>query len=65
LEPFTLSRPFDIPISAQAGKIYYFRVRRFGFGGEYQELFDLDTPDSDQARYLIAWYPLSASHQKQ
>ena len=36
-----------------------------GYKPKYQELFDLDTPDSDQARYLIAWYPLSASHQKQ
>jgi hypothetical protein len=50
--------------TAEAGKVYYFRVRRFGFGGQYQELFDLDAIDSDQGKYLIAWYPLSVSHQK-
>jgi len=50
--------------TAEAGKVYYFRVRRFGFGGQYQELFDLDAIDSDQGKYLIAWYPLSTSHQK-
>lgn len=48
--------------TAEAGKIYYFRTRRFG--GQNQELFDLDALDSDQAGYLIAWYPLSVSHQK-
>jgi hypothetical protein len=48
--------------TAEAGKVYYFRVRRFS--AQNQELFDLDAIDSDQGKYLIAWYPLSVSHQK-
>jgi Protein of unknown function (DUF2846) len=48
--------------TAEAGKVYYFRTRNF-FGGN-QLLFDLDPVDSDQAKYLISSYPLSASHPK-
>ena len=45
--------------NAEAGKVYYFRAR--AFGGENQRLFDFDPLDSDQAKYLIASYPLSVS----
>jgi hypothetical protein len=43
--------------NAEAGKVYYFRARPFGSEG--QTLFDFDPIDSDQAKYLIASYPLS------
>ena len=42
--------------TAQAGQVYYFRTR---FLGELPGRLDLDQPDSDQARYLIATYPAS------
>ena len=48
--------------TAEPGKVYYFRTRTFGNGS--QELFDLEEIDSDQAKYLIASYPLSVSHAK-
>jgi hypothetical protein len=48
--------------TAEAGKIYYFRTRVFG--GELQQLFEMDAVDGDQAKYLIASYPLSVSHPK-
>ena len=48
--------------TAEPGKIYYFRTRTFG--DKDQALLDLDPIDSDQAKYLIASYPLSVSHPK-
>ena len=42
--------------TAVAGQIYYFRTR---FVGESPGRLDLDQPDTDQARYLIATYPAS------
>lgn len=42
--------------TAEAGQVYYFRTR---FIGELPGRLDLDQPDSDQARYLIATYPAS------
>lgn len=48
--------------TAEAGKVYYFRTR--AFSSKTQGLFDLDSIDSDQAKYLIASYPLSVSHPK-
>jgi hypothetical protein len=48
--------------TAEAGKVYYFRTR--AFGSQTQWLFDLDPIDGDQAKYLIASYPLSISHPK-
>jgi hypothetical protein len=48
--------------TAEAGKIYYFRTR--AFGGDNQALFEIDPVDSDEAKYLIASYPLSVSHPK-
>ena len=47
-------------LTAEAGKTYYFRTR--AFSGEAQWLFDFDPIDSDQAKYLIASFPLSVSH---
>lgn len=46
--------------TAEAGKVYYFRIRAFSTD---QWIFDFDPIDSDQAKYLIASYPLSVSHQ--
>jgi hypothetical protein len=48
-----------VHFNAEAGKVYYFRAR--AFGGDNQTLFDFDPIDSDQAKYLIASYPLSVS----
>jgi hypothetical protein len=48
--------------TAEAGKVYYFRTRFFGvFLGSPQHpgRLDLDQPDSDQAKFLIATYPES------
>lgn len=44
--------------TAEAGKVYYFRVRAFNTD---QWIFDFAPIDSDQAEYLIASYPLSVS----
>lgn len=46
--------------TAEAGKVYYFRIRDFDTG---QGILDFDSIDSDQAKYLIASYPLSVSRQ--
>ena len=48
--------------TAEAGKVYYFRMR--SFGDPSQMIFEMDPVDSDQARYLMAYYPLSVSHPK-
>jgi len=48
--------------TAEPGKVYYFRVR--SFGNPNQMNFDIDPIDSDQAKYLMAYYPLSISHPK-
>ena len=48
--------------TADAGKVYYFRMR--SFGDPSQMIFEMDPVDSDQAKYLMAYYPLSVSHQK-
>jgi hypothetical protein len=47
---------------ADAGKVYYFRIRFFS--GERQGIFDLEPIDSDEGVYLIEHYPLSVSHPK-
>jgi hypothetical protein len=47
--------------TAEAGNVYYFRVRPF-WGKD--QLLNIDPVDSDQAKYLIASYPLSVSHPK-
>jgi len=48
--------------NAEAGKVYYFRTRTFG--DQFQKLFDIDALDSDQAAYLVAYYPLGVSRPK-
>jgi hypothetical protein len=48
--------------TAEAGKVYYFRAR-LSFG-ENQPSLELEPVDSDQAKYLIASYPLSVSRPK-
>jgi hypothetical protein len=48
--------------TAEAGKVYYFRMR--SFGAPNQEIFDLDPVDADQAKYLMAYYPSSVSRPK-
>jgi len=47
--------------TAEAGKVYYFRTRPFL---AKDQLLDIDPIDSDEAKYLIASYPLSVSHPK-
>jgi hypothetical protein len=44
-------------IQAEAGKTYFYRIR------DYQEL-QIDPIDSDEAKYLVAFYPLSVSSPK-
>jgi hypothetical protein len=48
--------------SAEAGKVYYYRTRLVT--SRSVELLELDPIDSDQGKYLIASYPLSASTPK-
>ncbi len=48
--------------TAEEGKVYYFRMR--SFGAPSQQIFDLDPVDADQAKYLMAYYPLSVAHPK-
>jgi hypothetical protein len=45
--------------TAEAGKVYFFRLRYFSFE---RRLFDFDAIDSDQGKQLIASYPLSLPH---
>lgn len=46
--------------TAEAGNVYYFRIRNFMW--EAQRIL-LEPADSDQAQYMINLYPLSTSHQ--
>ena len=51
-------------LTAEQGKVYYFRTQLLaGLATQYPTPphLDLDRPDSDQARYLIASYPVSVS----
>lgn len=48
--------------TAEPGEVYYFRMRSFGNPGQMN--FDIDPIDGDQAKYLMAYYPLSVSHPK-
>lgn len=43
--------------TTEAGKVYYFRTRLSEYGGH----MEIDQPDSDEAKYLIATYPASIS----
>ncbi len=46
-----------VHFTAEAGKVYYFRTRLNEYGGH----MEIDQPDSDEAKYLIANYPASIS----
>jgi hypothetical protein len=48
--------------TAEAGKIYYFRIRLFPGQGDFA--FDLDPINSDQGKYLVASSVYSVSHPK-
>jgi hypothetical protein len=53
--------------TAEPGKVYYFRTQLLaGITTLYPTPphLDLDQPDSDQAKYLIASYPVSVSQSK-
>lgn len=45
--------------TAEAGKVYYFRIRPFS---GRDQLLSIDPVDSDEAQYLIGYYPFSVSH---
>ncbi|MGD0889760.1 MAG: hypothetical protein ABR889_10965 [Acidobacteriaceae bacterium] len=45
--------------TAEAGKVYYFRTRFLNVAGHTSTSLNLDQPDSDEAKYLIATYPES------
>lgn len=49
-------------LTAEAGKVYYLRVRVFP--GEANFSFDLDLVNSDQGKYLVASSPYSVSRPK-
>jgi len=48
--------------TAEAGKVYYFRIRNFS-RGDFSRL-ELSAPDSDEANYLIASSPMSIAQAK-
>lgn len=48
--------------TAEADKVYYFRVRPVE--SQMQRTFSLDPIDSDEGAYLVENYPLSISHPK-
>jgi hypothetical protein len=47
--------------TAEEGKVYYFRTRPFL---AKDQLLNIDPIDSDEAKFLIAYYPLSVSQPK-
>jgi len=49
--------------TAEAGKVYYYRIRILG--DRDRRMLDFVPVDSDEAEYLITAYPLSVSHPKQ
>ncbi|MGO8987005.1 MAG: hypothetical protein ACLPHI_07285 [Terriglobales bacterium] len=58
------SRIFGLAnFNAEAGHVYYFRVRLLGARGIFS--FDLDPINSDQGKFLVASSPVSVSHVKQ
>ena len=52
--------------TAEPGKVYYFRTRFHDSGriGAAPPYVDIDPVDSDEARYLLASYPMSVSQPK-
>jgi hypothetical protein len=51
-----------VSFTAEAGKVYYFRIRLFPGQGDFA--FDLDPINSDQGKYLVASSAYSVSHPK-
>lgn len=58
---FVASSPELAHLTAEAGNVYYFRTRIFLAQG-LAEYFSFLPVDSDEARYLIASYPLATAH---
>ncbi len=57
------SRAFGLAnFTAEAGQVYYFRVRIFESRSIYY--FDLDSTNSDQGKFLVASSAFSVSHPK-
>jgi hypothetical protein len=52
--------------TAEPGKTYYFRTRFLSgiTGFEIPAYVDVDPLDSDEAKYLISFYPVSVSSAK-
>jgi hypothetical protein len=48
-------------LTAEAGRVYYFRIRVFAFN---QVAIDLDPVNTDQGQYLVASSKMSESHPK-
>ncbi len=48
--------------TAEAGKVYYFRIRLFPGQGDF--VFDLDPINIDQGKYLVASSVYNVSHAK-
>jgi hypothetical protein len=48
-------------LTAEAGRVYYFRIRVFAFN---QVAIDLDPVNTDQGQYLVATSKMSESHPK-
>lgn len=48
-------------LTAEAGKVYYFRMRAFAF---HQVFVDLDPINADDGQYLVASSKMSESHPK-
>ena len=49
-------------LNAEAGNVYYFRVKLFPGQGDFS--FDLDPINSDHGKFLVASSPFSTSHAK-
>jgi len=58
---FVNSGPEFAHLTAEAGKVYYFRTRIF-FAEGAAEYFSLLPVDSDEGEYLVASYPLATAH---
>lgn len=49
---------------AEVGHVYYFRIQRSQFQNGSTQYLEFHPVDSDEAKFLIASYPLSESHPK-
>jgi hypothetical protein len=50
--------------NAEAGKIYYFRMRLINQGEHYPPILDLDAINSDEGKYMVLTSESSESHAK-